>query len=138
MRANGFVLLAGLSLSLMAAAASAEQYLPELVSKAPYKQAYAQMLAFPSWVSKAEGTATPVEKVSAGGKSFTVGHMCKPHDCADHQLIVVFSADGQQSWGLLASRSADAKAFDKQWLGNPDNVVQALLNQSFSEHNPDD
>ncbi|OLF53546.1 lysozyme inhibitor [Pseudomonas chlororaphis] len=137
MRKHSSVLLAGLALSLMASAASAEQYLPDVVSKAPYKTAYAQMLAFPSWVSKAEGTATPVEKVSAGGSHFTVGHMCKPHDCADNQLIVVFSADGKQSWGLLATRSADAKVFNKQILGNPDAVVAALLSKSFAEQNPE-
>lgn len=123
---------------LIAAGASAEQYLPEIASKAPYKKAYAEMLSFPSWVSKAQGTASPVEDVTADGKTFTVGHMCKPHDCADNQLSVVFSADGTKSWGLLATRSADGKTFNKQVLGNPDSVVQGLLNKSFSENNPED
>lgn len=82
-------ILAGSCMMLIAAGASAEQYLPELASKTPYKKAYAQMLSFPSWVSKAQGTASPVERVSVEGKSFTVGHMCKPHDCADNQLSVV-------------------------------------------------
>ncbi|NMY04599.1 lysozyme inhibitor [Pseudomonas sp. WS 5059] len=131
-------MLAGASLMLIAAGASAEQYLPEIASKAPYKKAYAEMLSLPSWVSKAQGTASPVEKVSADGKSFTVGHMCKPHDCADNQLSVVFSADGKKSWGLLATRSADGKTFNKQVLGNPDSVVEGLLNKSFSDNNPED
>lgn len=131
-------MLAGASLMLIAAGASAEQYLPEIASKEPYKKAYAEMLSFPSWVSKAQGTASPVEKVSADGKSFTMGHMCKPHDCADNQLSVVFSADGKKSWGLLATRSADGKTFNKQVLGNPDSVVEGLLNKSFSDNNPKD
>ena len=131
-------ILAGFSLMLIATGASAEQYLPEIASKAPYKKAYAEMLSFPSWVSKAQGTASPVERVSVEGKSFTVGHMCKPHDCADNQLSVVFSADGTKSWGLLATRSVDGKAFNKQLLGNPDSVIEGLLNKSFSDNNPED
>ncbi|MBJ2244831.1 Ivy family c-type lysozyme inhibitor [Pseudomonas haemolytica] len=130
--------LAGASLMLVVGGACAEQYLPEIASKAPYKKAYAEMLSHPTWVSKAQGTASPVEKVSAEGKSFTVGHMCKPHDCADNQLIVVFNADGTKSWGLLATRPADGEAFSKQLLGNPDSVVQGLLNKSFSDNNPED
>ncbi len=130
--------LAGASLMLVVGGACAEQYLPEIASKAPYKKAYAEMLSYPTWVSKAQGTASPVEKVSAEGESFTVGHMCKPHDCADNQLIVVFNADGTKSWGLLATRPADGEAFSKQILGNPDSVVQGLLNKSFSDNNPED
>ena len=131
-------IVAGASLLVMASSAFAEQYLPEIASKAPYKKAYAEMLSFPSWVSKAQGTASPVEKVSADGKSFTVGHMCKPHDCANNQLSVVFSADGSKSWGLLATRSAKGDTFNKQLLGNPDKVVAALLEKSFSDYNPED
>ena len=131
-------IVAGASLLVMTSSAFAEQYLPEIASKAPYKKAYAEMLSFPSWVSKAQGTASPVETVSADGKRFTVGHMCKPHDCADNQLIVVFNTDGTKSWGLLATRSEDGKAFNKQLLGNPDSVVEGLLNKSFSDNNPED
>lgn len=138
MRKTPLSILIGTSLVLIAASATAEQYLFDIANKAPYKQAYAEMLSFPSWVSKAQGTASPVKEVMADGKTFTVGHMCKPHDCADNQLSVVFSADGKKSWGLLATRSADGKAFSKQLLGNPDSVVEGLLNESFSENNPED
>lgn len=136
MTVNHFAVLAGASLLLIASAASAEQYLPEIISKDPYKNAYAKMLSFPSWVSKAQGTATPVERVSVGGKTFIVGHMCKPHDCANNQLSVVFSEHGHKSWGLLATRSADGETFTKQLLGDPDSSVKELLNKSFSENNP--
>ncbi|NVZ22144.1 lysozyme inhibitor [Pseudomonas costantinii] len=138
MKKTPLSILIGTSLMLIAASATAEQYLFDIANKAPYKQAYAEMLSFPSWVSKAQGTASPVKDVMADGKTFTVGHMCKPHDCADNQLSVVFSADGKKSWGLLATRSADGKAFNKQLLGNPDSVVEGLLNESFSENNPED
>lgn len=138
MKKTPLSILIGTSLMLIAASATAEQYLFDIANKAPYKQAYAEMLSFPSWVSKAQGTASPVKEVMADGKTFTVGHMCKPHDCADNQLSVVFSADGKKSWGLLATRSADGKAFSKRLLGNPDSVVEGLLNESFSENNPED
>ncbi len=131
-------MLAGASMMLVSEGVWAEQYLPEIASKAPYKKAYAEMLSYPSWVSKAQGTASPVETVSADGKRFTVGHMCKPHNCADNQLIVVFNADGTKSWGLLATRPAEGEAFSKQLLGDPDSVVQGLLNKSFADNNPED
>ncbi|WP_110951292.1 Ivy family c-type lysozyme inhibitor [Pseudomonas bohemica] len=133
-----FSALVAVPMVLIATVASADQYLPEIASKAPYKKAYTEMLAFPDWVAKARGTATPVEKVSVDGKDFTVGHMCKPHDCADNQLIVVFSGDGKKSWGLIATRKAEAKGFNKYLLGDPDSVVEGLLNKAFSDHNPDE
>ncbi len=48
-------ILAGSCMMLIAAGASAEQYLPELASKTPYKKAYAEMLSFPSWGQQSPG-----------------------------------------------------------------------------------
>ncbi|WP_082136571.1 Ivy family c-type lysozyme inhibitor [Pseudomonas psychrophila] len=137
MRTMGFS-KSGAFLLLVATTASAESYLYEIAKQEPYKTAYKEMLSFPEWVSNAQGTSTPIERVTADGKRYMLGHMCKPHDCADHQLSVVFSADGKQSWGLLATRSADGKTFYKQLLGHPDRAVEALLNTSFADNNPED
>ena len=57
MKKTRLSILTGSCMMLIAAGASAEQYLPELASKSPYKKAYAEMLSFPSWVSKAQGVA---------------------------------------------------------------------------------
>jgi hypothetical protein len=138
MKKNYVLVLAGLSFSVLASGCFAEEYLFDLATKAPYKKAYAEMLAYPTWISEAQGVSTPTEKIVVQGKSYTLGHMCKPHDCADNQLSVVFTADGKKSWGLLAIRAPDGKTFNKYYLGNPDSVIEKLLSKSFSDNNPQD
>ena len=96
------------------------------------------MLAYPDWVKSGQGTAATVEKVVMDGKTWTVGLMCKPHDCAANQLNVVFSPDGKQAWGLLSVRAENAETFDQQFLGMPDDTIKKLLNKSFADNNPTD
>ncbi|GLX91058.1 Ivy family c-type lysozyme inhibitor [Pseudomonas weihenstephanensis] len=128
----------GLALAGFVAGVSAESRLPDLTTQAPYKKAYAGMLAYPDWVSTGQGTAAPVEKVVVDGKTYTVGQMCKPHDCADNQLNVVFSPDAKHAWGLLSVRAENAEAFDQQYLGMPDETIKKLLKKSFADNNPTD
>ncbi|WP_342650468.1 Ivy family c-type lysozyme inhibitor [Pseudomonas sp. REB1044] len=119
-------------------ATAADQYLPDLVQKAPYKAAYAKMLMLPEWISQAKGTASPLRKVKLGDDTVLVGNVCKPHDCKDNQLVVVFNAKGTQSWGLLATREDSDGAFEKHYLGSPNEAVRALLETTFERDNPDD
>lgn len=130
--------MTGLALIVLASNCLAEQYLFDLATKAPYKKAYEQMLAYPGWITKAQGVSTPMQTVEAEGKRYTVGIMCEPHNCANHQMTVAFSADGKRSWGLLANRTTADDDFDKQWLGDPDAAVQQLLNNAFADNNPQD
>ena len=137
---TGFLnrVLLGLVVAGIATGVCAESRLPELTTQAPYKKAYQAMLAYPQWVTTGQGTATPVEKVVMDGKTYTVGQMCKPHDCAANQLNVVFSPDGKQAWGLLSVRAENAEEFDQQFLGMPDETIKKLLNKSFADNNPTD
>ena len=130
--------LLGLVVAGVATGVSAESRLPELTTQAPYQKAYQAMLAYPQWVTTGQGTAAPVEKVVMDGKTYTVGQMCKPHDCAANQLNVVFSPDGKQAWGLLSVRAENAEEFDQQFLGMPDETIKKLLNKSFADNNPTD
>ena len=137
---TGFLnrVLLGLVVAGIATGVCAESRLPELTTQAPYKKAYQAMLAYPQWVTTGQGTAAPVEKVVMDGKTYTVGQMCKPHDCAANQLNVVFSPDGKQAWGLLSVRAENAETFDQQFLGMPDDAIKQLLNKSFADNNPTD
>ena len=103
----------GLALAGFAVGVSAENRLPDLTTQAPYKKAYAAMLAYPDWVSTGQGTAAPVENV-------------------------VFSPDAQHAWGLLSVRAENAEAFDQQYLGMPDETIKKLLKKSFADNNPTD
>jgi hypothetical protein len=48
----------------------------------------------PGWLSKFNGTVTPIRDVSSGGTSMKFATTCKPHDCADNIAGVLF--DPQQ------------------------------------------
>ncbi|MBJ9978392.1 lysozyme inhibitor [Pseudomonas sp. S75] len=119
-------------------ASAADQYLPDLVQKAPYKAAYAKMVALPEWISQGKGTATPLRKVKLDNDTVLVGNVCKPHDCKNNQLVVVFDAKGTQSWGLLATRQENDEAYEKHYLGAPNETVKKLLESTFERDNPDD
>lgn len=107
------ITLAFVGASLLSGVANAQtpQYLFDVTGKSPYKQAYQDMLAFPEWVRTGQGTSTPLQEVVIDGQKYTLGQMCKPHDCADNQLIVIFSPDKKKPgacWPrdrLMVSRS---------------------------------
>ncbi|WP_268640617.1 Ivy family c-type lysozyme inhibitor, partial [Escherichia coli] len=76
-------------------------------------------------------------------KEYLVGNLCKPHDCGNNFLIVAFSADKSQAWGVRVEVGDRPEAVDHpkkyakyQWLGKPDEDMKALLKQQF-ENNPD-
>jgi len=128
----------GASSTLGLSDAQAAEYLFDVTDKSPYKQAYQQMLAFPDWVRTGQGTSTPLQEVEIGGQKYTLGQMCKPHDCGDNQLIVVFSPDKKKAWGLLATRSTDDRSFNTQLLGAPEAAIKDFLNKTLEENNPQD
>ncbi|MFJ7882933.1 Ivy family c-type lysozyme inhibitor [Pseudomonas sp. NPDC096917] len=130
--------LIGASTTFIFSDALADQYLFDIASKEPYKKAYEAMFTFPEWVRSGQGTSSPVQNVVLGGQTYTLGQMCKPHDCADNQFIVVFSPDKTKAWGLLATRSSDDRVFNTQMLGEPDNAVRDLLNKTLADNNPED
>lgn len=123
----GVVLLLGF-FAAFAQAAPTEPYLPDLMEQPAHRAAWKSMLAgqpVPPWVKTFDqtlnATASPVEPVSVGGIPYTLGWICKPHDCGDNQLYVLFAPEARQAWGLLITGNA------RQWLGNPDAAVQAAI-----------
>ncbi|MQU04708.1 lysozyme inhibitor [Pseudomonas helleri] len=134
------ITLAYVGASLLSGVANAQtpQYLFDVTGKSPYKQAYQDMLAFPEWVRTGQGTSTPLQEVVIDGQKYTLGQMCKPHDCADNQLIVIFSPDKKKAWGLLATRSTDGQSFNTQLLGAPEAAIKEYLNKTLAENNPED
>ncbi|MBB2205781.1 hypothetical protein HLH27_12255 [Gluconacetobacter takamatsuzukensis] len=96
------------------------------------------MQRFPDWVSRGQAISTPVTRVATGGHTYLLGHLCKPHDCGNNQLDIVFAAEGHAAWGLLHTRPDDRHPFLQSWLGNPDEEIQALLLRNHAAHNPPD
>lgn len=72
------------------------------------------------------GVSGPAEPVAADGRRFLSTDVCKPHDCADNQLFVLFVADGSRAWAALRHKDF------VQWLGNPGPVERRLLEQRLA------
>ncbi|MBB2164898.1 hypothetical protein HLH26_10165 [Gluconacetobacter sp. 1b LMG 1731] len=94
------------------------------------------MQRLPDWVSRGQATSTPIARLVTSGRSYLLGHLCKPHDCDNNQLDIVFAADGHAAWGLLHTRPNERQPFLQSWLGNPDQEMQALLLRNHAALNP--
>lgn len=107
----------------------------DLLLEAPYRRAYIVMQRFPNWLSHGQATSKPIARVVTGGHSYLLGHLCKPQDCDNNQLDIIFAADGHAAWGLLHTRPDERQPFLQSWLGNPDAEMQALLLQNHTTTN---
>ncbi|GBQ26622.1 lysozyme inhibitor [Gluconacetobacter azotocaptans] len=130
-------LLLLLETALPAATRAAAPQTADLLLSAPYRQAYAAMVRYPDWIRRGHATSTPSTQVTMDGKTYTIGHLCKPHDCANNQLDIVFAPGGASAWGLLHTRADEQQPFLQSWLGAPDAKIQALLNRAYAANNPD-
>jgi Inhibitor of vertebrate lysozyme (Ivy) len=112
-----------------AQATDAETYLPDLMEQPAYLKAWKAMLAgetVPPWVDSftktQNATSAPAKSIPVGGQPYTLGWICKPHDCGDNQLYVLFTPEARQAWGLLISPGDK-----RQWIGRPDPAIQAAI-----------
>jgi hypothetical protein len=119
-----------LTLLLLAPGFAAEDgpYLFDLLKQPPYLAAWNGMLkgaSLPGWVKSYaksfDGPSAPSKTVTVGGKAYTLGWVCKAHDCGDNQLHVLFAPRANQAWGLLTTSGR------QQWLGGPDAEIQAAI-----------
>jgi hypothetical protein len=125
------VLLIGSAPSL--AAAQEGPYLFDLLKQPSYLAAWKAMLkgaTVPAWVASYaktfDGPSSPAKDVPVGSETYTLGWVCKAHDCGDNQLYVLFSPDGGQAWGLLITAGGQ-----RQWLGAPDAAIQAAIESNM-------
>jgi hypothetical protein len=86
-----------------AADAPAGPYLFDLLKQKPYLAAWNAMLAgagVPAWVKNYaktfDGPSSPSKGVPIQGKVYTLGWVCKAHDCGDNQLHVLFAPGAAQ------------------------------------------
>ena len=125
---SGMVALAAPAMAL----AQASPYLTDVLKKPTYRTAWNQLLASskptPSWLTTftktSNGVVTPAQPVTIAGQRYEAYSVCKPHDCADNRLEVIFSPGGQQVWGVLI-----VDAGKPRFLGSPDAAITAALNQ---------
>lgn len=127
----------GVSANLPAGAKAMKEELFVLLAKPQYKPAYKTLLAghkgLQSWITLGRGVSSPCEEVTEGGATYIVGSMCEPHNCGNHQFIVVFSKDLKQAWALhyLADDNPDIVP-KKEFFANPPANVKKLLEERLA------
>lgn len=131
-------LLAGAMLAVMVLPVAAKEgdYLFDTLKRPVWRKAWNNMLAsggrMPEWIGvfsrTYNGVATPASLVNIGDKTYELATVCKPHDCGDNQLYVLFKSDGLQAFGLLLQTGKP-----QRFLGAPDAAQQAALVQGAAQ-----
>ena len=103
--------------------------LGDLLKEPNYLRAWQSMLSgetAPDWVaeytSTLDGPPIPSLRLTIDNQIYLWGYTCKPFECEDNQLIVLFALDGTQAYGLLATADRG-----QVWLGHPDNRIRAAI-----------
>lgn len=80
----------------------------------------------PSWVKNIPRNksyvTSPSEEVKVGGVVMQVFHACKPHDCPDNTIHILFTVDGRTAWARLYQKGKADRFF-----GNPTDAERAPL-----------
>jgi hypothetical protein len=125
-------LVFGLLLFGSAHAFAAEKFggppLFDLMKLPNYAAAWKAMIGedkVPDWVDSfaktLDGPDLPSMDLLANGRIYVLGFTCKPNECEDNQLYVLFAADGAQAWGMLLEGKR------RSWLGQPDQATQETI-----------
>jgi Inhibitor of vertebrate lysozyme (Ivy) len=108
--------------------------LADLMKVPTERAAWFSMLAgqpLPPWIedfaNTLDGPPTPSIPIQSGDEIYTLAFTCKPNECGDNQLFVLFSPGGARAWGLLVT-GTEKTGTEKKWLGDPDDSIkQAIL-----------
>lgn len=80
----------------------------------------------PDWVREytatLDGPPVPSIPVPLHGEIYSLGFTCKPNDCENNQLYVLFAPEGRDAWALLATPATGIT-----WLGRPDQRIQDAI-----------
>lgn len=133
-RSAAFATIAAIGLLLMPLAASAQQsapYLFDLLKRPAFRTSFDALFAgernVDEWIGVFQrtnnGVCGPSRRLQAGGAVYIVADVCKPHDCGDNMLNVLFNENGSRATALLRSPRG------QRWFGMPVPQERALLLQ---------
>ncbi|MCK0198454.1 inhibitor of vertebrate lysozyme family protein [Ancylobacter sp. 6x-1] len=105
--------------------AAAGRYLFDAVKVQPWRGTYAALVrpiakAEP-WVVGGRGVGFPSRRSIIEGRPQELFGLCKPHDCADNQLVVLFAPDGRRATGAFRTPKG------MRFLGQPDEAARRAL-----------
>lgn len=96
----------------------------DLLKDARFKAAYLRALgplAREPWLARLEGPAPENRPLAVAGTEYTLASSCKPHDCFDHNLVLLWQAGQGQVFGLVQQQGRQTL------IGAPPPAVAAEL-----------
>lgn len=111
---------------------AADQYLFDVLKNKTYLSSWNTLIASqpdaPDWLKAygktKNGPATPAEPVTAGGKTYEVGMVCKTHACGGNRFFVTFVDRGRKAYGLLLQGE------QRSFYGSPEPEVSEALKKA--------
>lgn len=101
----------------------------DLLRDPRFKAAYLQALgplAKEGWLARMQGPATELRKVKVAGNDFALAATCKPHDCADHNMVLLWTPKPGVLHGLVYQRGRSTL------IGNPPPEVAKELQRLWA------
>ena len=108
-----------------AAALQSSDLLREPRFKAAYLQALGP-LAKEGWLARMSGPGTELRKVKVAGNDFALAAVCKPHDCADHNTVILWTPKPGVLHGLVYQKGRSTL------IGNPPPAVAQELQRLWA------
>jgi Inhibitor of vertebrate lysozyme (Ivy) len=98
----------------------------DLLKDPAFKQAYLRALgplAKEPWLTVLDGPAPPVRPVQVAGAEYQLATSCKPHDCYDNTLVLLWAAGSRTVYGKVVQGSRSTP------IGAPPPAVAAELDR---------
>lgn len=117
------------------AVAANQKYLTDAIKNPSYLRSLTGLLKnagkLPSWtrqVLKTSGdyVGTPVAYSAVDGVRYELFYACKPHDCADNAMELMFAPNGTKAWAAMVKDGSSVS-----YLGSPSPAQQAVLKEAF-------
>ena len=101
----------------------------DLLRDPGFKAAWLQALgpqAKEAWLARMTGPASELRKVKVGGQDFALAAVCKPHDCADNNTVILWTPKPGVLHALVHLKGRDTL------LGNPSPAMAAELKRLWA------
>ena len=105
----------------------------DLLRDARFKAAWLQALGpmgpmgKEAWLARMTGPAPDLRKVKVGGQDFALAAVCKPHDCADNNTVLLWTPKPGVLHALVHLKGRDTL------LGNPSPAMAAELKRLWTQ-----
>jgi hypothetical protein len=103
---------------------------PDLLRDPKFKTPYLQALgplASEKWLTTLTGPAPQVKTVQAAGAAYQLASVCKPHDCAEHNTVLLYDA----TQGVVVGKVYQAGR--STLIGNPPPALTRDLERLWTE-----